>query len=431
MALTRSFSIISLGCPKNTVDSEILKGGLLQAGLEYKDDPQKADAVIVNTCGFIRPAKEESIETILDTLKLKKDGTRKVVVMGCLSQRYFKQIQTAIPEIDGLFGIDSQAEVIKFLTGKESACPDLETGRRLLTPRHYAYLKIAEGCDNSCSFCAIPLIRGRQRSRPIDSLLREAEFLANQGVKELILIAQDTTRYGSDLAGKITLTTLLNELLSARLFPWLRLMYANPDFWHNDLNEVLTRFPEFCPYIDIPVQHASPRILKMMKRGANPTRIKKTLQSIRRHRPGVALRTSIMVGFPAENEADFEELLNFVEEIRFERLGVFTYSAEEDTDAAKLPDDVPAEEKERRREILTQIQWNIAQAFASSKIGQQVTVLIEEQIGSAYLARSVWDAPEIDCTVKVESSKYLTIGDFYNVTVTGVEDLDLVATANP
>jgi ribosomal protein S12 methylthiotransferase len=423
----KSFAIISLGCPKNTVDSEILKGGLLQAGMEYKAEPSEADAVIINTCGFIQPAKEESIETILETLKLKKSGVRQVVVMGCLSQRYYRQIQAELPEIDGLFGVDSQAEIIGFLTGQKSACPDVEVGRSLLTPHHFAYLKIAEGCDNSCSFCAIPAIRGRQRSRPIESLLREAEFLQSQGVQELILIAQDTTRYGSELPGKVTLNLLLNELLSSRLFPWVRLMYANPDFWRDELNATLAKYPEFCPYVDIPVQHASPRILKLMNRGADPQRLRKTLQNIRRQRPNVALRTSIMVGFPSETEADFDELLNFVEDVRFERLGVFTYSHEEGTAAEKLNDNVP--EKERRQEILLQIQWNISQAFARSKIGQRIPVLIEEQTDSGYLGRSAWDAPEIDCSVKVKSTQMLPVGQFCDVTVTGVDELDLIGDA--
>ncbi|HPA99285.1 MAG TPA: 30S ribosomal protein S12 methylthiotransferase RimO [Candidatus Marinimicrobia bacterium] len=426
----RSFAIISLGCPKNTVDSEILKGGLMQAGMEFKADPAEADAVIINTCGFIQPAKEESIETILETLRLKKTGVKKVVVMGCLSQRYYAQIKAEIPEIDGLFGVESQSEVIRFLTGSQNICPDLETIRQLMTPRHFAYLKIAEGCDNSCSFCAIPLIRGRQRSRSIESLLREAEYLKSQGVKELILIAQDTTRYGSDLPGKVSLKTLLEELLAARLFPWLRLMYANPDFWRDDLNHILAQHPEFCPYIDIPIQHASPRLLKLMNRGANPKRLKATLRNIRRYRPDVALRTSVMVGFPSETEAEFEELLNFIEEIRFERLGVFTYSAEEDTVAEKFDDDIPEPEKERRRDLLMQIQWEIGEDFARRKIGQKITVLIEEQDGDEYIARSVWDAPEIDCNVRVKSPRILSIGDFYEVTIIGVENLDLRAETN-
>lgn len=422
-----SFAIISLGCPKNTVDSEILKGGLLRAGMDYMEEPADAEAVIINTCGFIRSSKEESIEIILETLKLKMTNVKKVVVMGCLTQRYYRQIKDEIPEIDGLFGVDSQAEVIGFLTGRPGACPDLETGRHLLTPHHSAYLKIAEGCENSCSFCAIPLIRGRQRSRSIDSLLREADFLRGQGVRELILIAQDTTRFGSDLSERKTLNDLLEELLSARLFPWVRLMYANPDFWRDGLTEIIAKYPEFCPYIDIPVQHASPRILKLMNRGADPQRLKTTLQNIRRSRPDVALRTSIMVGFPAESEADFDELLNFVEEIRFERLGVFTYSAEEGTTAAGFPDDVPPGEKEHRQEILMQIQWDIAQTFARSKIGQRIKVLVESQTGSDYFARSVWDAPEIDCSVRIKSRTALPIGDFCEVTVTGIEDLDMIA----
>ncbi|HRU45576.1 MAG TPA: 30S ribosomal protein S12 methylthiotransferase RimO [Candidatus Marinimicrobia bacterium] len=426
----RSFAIISLGCPKNTVDSEILKGGLMQAGMEFKADPAEADAVIINTCGFIQPAKEESIETILETLRLKKTGVKKVVVIGCLSQRYYAQLKAEIPEIDGLFGVESHSEVIRFLTGSQNICLDLETIRQLMTARHFAYLKIAEGCDNSCSFCAIPLIRGRQRSRSIESLLREAEYLKSQGIKELILIAQDTTRYGSDLPGKVSLKTLLEELLAARLFPWLRLMYANPDFWRDDLNHILAQHPEFCPYIDIPIQHASPRLLKLMNRGANPKRLKATLRNIRRYRPDVALRTSVMVGFPSETETEFEELLNFIEEIRFERLGVFTYSAEEGTVAEKFDDDIPEPEKERRRDLLMQIQWDIGEDFARSKIGQKITVLIEEQDGDEYIARSVWDAPEIDCNVRVKSPRILSIGDFYEVTIIGVENLDLRAETN-
>lgn len=425
--MVHSFAIISLGCPKNTVDSEVLKGGLLQAGWEFREEPAEAGAVIINTCGFIRSSKEESIETILETMKLKESGVQKVVVMGCMSQRYFEQIKAEIPEVDGLFGVDSQAEVIGFLAGRQNACPDLETSRHLLTPRHFAYLKIAEGCENSCSFCAIPLIRGRQRSRPVDSLLREAEFLHSQGVRELILIAQDTTRYGSDLPGKVNLNLLLNELLSARLFPWVRLMYANPDFWRDSLSDTIAKYPEFCPYIDIPVQHASPRILKLMNRSADPQRLRNTLHNIRRHRPDVALRTSIMVGFPSETKADFDELLNFVEAVRFERLGVFTYSCEEGTDAEKFDDNVAAEEKERRREVLMQIQWDIAQAFARSKIGARIPVLIEEQSGRDYLGRSPFDAPEIDCVVRVKGPQPLQIGQFCDVIVTGVDELDLLA----
>jgi len=427
--LKKSFSIISLGCPKNTVDSEVLKGYLEKLCCNYLQEPEDADIIIINTCGFIDSAKEESVETILETLELKKtDPGKKILLTGCLSQRYPEQLRTELPEVDGIFGIDSWDKVIENIIETSEPCEDVEKIRSLLTPGHFAYLKIAEGCDNSCSFCSIPLIRGPQKSRSVDSLLREAEYLSQKGVQELILIAQDLTRYGSDLPAKPDLFTLLQELLSMKMFPWVRLLYGNPDFWNPKLNALFQKYPELCPYLDIPVQHASPRILKLMERGYDIRKVKRKLLRLRRDVPTIALRTSVMVGFPSESDDDFNMLLDFIEDVRFERLGVFTYSQEEDTKAAELPDNISPEEKERRKDVIMQLQWSIAQEFAESKINQTIDVIIEENAGEYFSGRSRWDAPEIDGFVRVRSEKALEIGKFYKVKIDSAEGLDLVGT---
>ncbi|HDP69048.1 MAG TPA: 30S ribosomal protein S12 methylthiotransferase RimO [Candidatus Marinimicrobia bacterium] len=426
--MIKTFSIISLGCPKNTVDSEVLKGQLEQLELRYDSNPGNADLIIINTCGFIESAREESVDTILETLELKKgDPGKKVIISGCLAQRYPEQLRAELPELDGIFGVESAAEIVKKICGSAESCDDVERIRALLTPAHTAYLKIAEGCDNRCSFCSIPLMRGKQRSRTIDSLLREAAYLHEKGVRELILIAQDLTRYGSDLNPRTDLYELLDELLAARLFPWVRLLYANPDFWQLKINRLFQKYAEICPYLDIPVQHIAPRILKLMDRGDNPEQIRATLMQLRRDVPNIALRTAVMVGFPSETAGDFNELLNFIEEQRFERLGVFTYSPEEDTRAVTIPDDVPEGEKERRKDIVMQLQWNIAQEFAMLKVGQTVEVLIEEENEAGYVGRSRWDAPEIDGIVKVKSEQPLEKGGIYPVNVVDVDGIDLIA----
>lgn len=425
--LKKSFSIISLGCPKNTVDSEVLKGYLEKLGYSYLQEPEDAEIIIINTCGFIDSAREESVETILETVELKKTNPgKKILVTGCLSQRYPEQLRTELPEVDGIFGIDSWGKVIENIVETSESCEDVERIRSLLTPGHFAYLKIAEGCDNSCSFCSIPLIRGQQKSRCVDSLLREAEYLSRKGVQELILIAQDLTRYGSDLPSKPDLFTLLQELLPMKLFPWVRLLYGNPDFWNTKLNTLFQKYPELCPYLDIPVQHASPRILKLMERGYDIRKIKQKLLRLRQDVPTIALRTSIMVGFPSESDDDFNMLLDFIEDVRFERLGVFTYSQEEDTKAAELSDNVSPDEKEIRRDVVMQLQWTIALEFAASKVGRKIDVIIEEQEAGGFLGRTIWDAPEIDCFVRVHSEKALEIGKFYKVKIDSVEWLDLV-----
>lgn len=425
--LKKSFSIVSLGCPKNTVDSEVLKGNLEKFNYQYSEIPEDAKIIFINTCGFIDSAREESIETILETLELKKyDRDKKIIIIGCLSQRYPDQLRIELPEVDAIYGVDSTDRIIADLVVGSTCCDNIEGIRSLLTPGHFAYLKIAEGCDNSCSFCSIPLIRGPQRSRSVDSLLREAEYLSQKGVRELILIAQDLTRYGTDLPAKPDLFTLLQELLSMKLFPWVRLLYGNPDFWNPKLNTLFQKYPELCPYLDIPVQHASPRILKLMERGYDIRKIKQKLLRLRQDVPNIALRTSVMVGFPSESNDDFNMLLDFIEDVRFERLGVFTYSKEEDTRAAQLPDDVPPDEKERRKDVIMQLQWSIASDFAASKVGRKIDVIVEEQAASGFLGRTVWDAPEIDCFVKINSKKQLKVGEFYKVKVDSIEGLDLV-----
>jgi ribosomal protein S12 methylthiotransferase len=425
--LPETFSIVTLGCPKNTVDSEVLKGNLEKLGFCYTPDPAAASVIIINTCGFIDFAREESVETILENVELKKkDPTKKIIICGCLSQRYPTQLRSELPEVDGIYGVDAVDQIVKALIGQSASCANVERVRSLLTPPYLAYLKIAEGCDNRCSFCSIPLMRGRQVSRSIKSLLKEAEYLHQHGVKELILIAQDLTRYGSDLAPRVKLYDLLEQLLAMRLFPWVRLLYCNPDFWANDLIRLFRKYPELCPYLDIPIQHASPRILRKMKRSYAVARMRQKLCQLRRDVPGIALRTSLMVGFPGETEEDFELLLDLVEELRFERLGVFTYSEEEDTWAAGLTDDVAPAEKERRKELVMQVQWSIAREFAESKIGQIVNVIIEESLETGYRGRTVWDAPEIDNSILVHSHKRLEIGTICPVQILHADDLDLV-----
>lgn len=422
------FSIISLGCPKNTVDSEVLMGYLKSFRMSYDPQPDNADVIIINTCGFIESSREESVETILETLELKKNNPgKKVIVMGCLSQRYPEQLRFELPELDGIFGVTATDSIVKSILNISESCDDVERIRDLLTPEHTAYLKIAEGCDNQCSFCSIPLIRGKQQSRSIDSLMREASYLKEKGVRELILIAQDLTRYGSDLEPKMDLNSLLDELLSAKIFPWVRLLYTNPDFWNNKINRLFQKYPELCPYLDIPIQHASPRILKLMERGNDIERIKQKLLQLRKDVPEIALRTSVMVGFPSENPEDFNELLDFIEDVRFERLGVFNYSQEENTRAATLPDDVPEAEKEHRKDVIMQLQWAIAREFAESKINQTIDVIVEENKSEHALGRSRWDAPEIDGIVHLESEKTLEIGQIYSAVVKAVDGIDLIA----
>ena len=423
----KKYTIISLGCPKNTVDSEVLKGSLNRAGFIFCNDAKDAEVIIINTCGFIQDAKEESIEMIFEAIGLKnEDNNKTVIAMGCLTERYKNELIKEMPEVDAIFGIDSQNDIVKYLTKNRFAIQDEATVRDLITPDHQAYLKIAEGCDNKCAFCAIPGIRGPQKSREIEDIMREAKYLQQKGVKEIILTAQDLTRYGSDNYGTLKLFDLLDELLQAKLFPWVRIMYTNPDFWNPKLLDLFNRYDELCKYIDIPVQHVSDRILKLMNRGKKSDELKNIICEIRKKVPNIAIRTSIITGFPSETEEEFNELLEFVEEMKFERLGVFTYSEEEDTKAAELEDDITEEEKDRRQELLMETQYDIASVFARKKIDQIIDVLIEKKENGHYVGRTMWDAPEVDCFVVVNSKRELKVGEFYSMEVTDSIDLDLV-----
>jgi len=414
-----SFYITTLGCSKNTVDSEILKGRLQKAGLEWKK-PDKSDILIINTCGFILDAKEESIESIMESVQYKKEGKiNKLIVMGCLVERYRDELKEEIPEVDSFYGVEPFHQIM------QEIAEDNEGQRDLLTPSHYAYLKIAEGCDNICSFCAIPGIRGKQKSRKIEDLIQEAEYLNTLGVKELIIIAQDTTRYGTDIYDQRKLHELLARLLNEKLFPRVRLMYTNPDFWQKELNSLYNEYPEFCPYVDLPIQHASDRILDNMNRKKDQDSIREIIAQLRDEVPGIAIRTTVMVGFPGETDEEFYKLLDFIEEMQFERLGAFKYSEEEDTDAAGFNDNVSDDKKDERLDLVMSSQYDISTEFARSKVGQEVEVIIDEENGQQALGRTVWDAPEVDCNVFINNSS-VEQGRIYKVLITGTQEFDLI-----
>ena len=345
----KSLHLISLGCAKNLVDSEILLGGLQQADLSITDDAQKADTILINTCGFLDIAREESIDTILEAAELKKSGNvQELVVMGCLSERYPEELKNEIPEIDRIFGSSDHRQIVSFLTGKEFSKDDPLFFRSLMTPGHYAYLKIAEGCDNGCSFCSIPLMRGLQKSRTIPDIMDEARRLADQGVREILVIAQDTTSYGWEFDKKVYLSDLLRELNTIDAIEWIRVHYAHPAHLAQRIIQAMADCDKVCSYLDMPIQHASDPILNSMRRGLGQDGIRDRIHRLKTAMPGLALRTTLIVGYPGETENDYNQLRDFVEEIRFDRLGIFTYSEEEGTPAADLKDDVPREVKDER-----------------------------------------------------------------------------------
>ncbi len=397
--------IISLGCVKNTVDSEIIAGGLESAGIQLVDEPEDASTIIINTCGFIGDAKQESVEVILEAAQLKTDGQLKeLLVAGCLSARYKKQLTQEMPEVDKFFVTEDFRNIFEYIAAKPHLADDPDHRRKLLTPRHYAYLKISEGCDNVCSFCAIPLMRGKQRSREVDSLIKEASSLVARGVKEMMVIGQDTTTYGWDLKPKRYLHELLSELDEVEGLEWIRLHYAHPSHFSRKLIPIFKNARRILPYLDIPVQHASTSMLTAMKRGLDADGLRRLLLELRREIPRLKLRTSVIVGFPGETDEDFDTLLNFLEEIQFDRLGVFTYSEEEDTSGADLEDDVPEEVKIARMDAVMDLQHSIAFSNNQALIGTELDIIIdspdpdnEEQM----LGRTIWDAPEIDQQVIV------------------------------
>jgi ribosomal protein S12 methylthiotransferase len=421
-------NIITLGCSKNLVDSEVLMGQLRAANVDVvNDSDEPADIVVVNTCGFINDAKEESIDTILRYAEAKKDGrVGKVYVMGCLSQRYRKELEAEMLEVDGFYGVNDLPEILNALGvdyKKEL------TGERLLTtPSHYAYLKISEGCNKKCSFCAIPLIRGKHISRPIEDLIHEAALLAEKGVKELILIAQDLTYYGYDLYGKRKLASLLESLCKIEGIEWIRLHYAYPSDFPLELADVIRNNPKICNYLDIPLQHIGDEILKSMKRGVTGEKTRRLLKALREKNPGIALRTSLIVGYPDETDEHFEELKVFVKEQRFDRLGVFIYSPEENTSAWEIQDNVPEDVKQSRMEEIMEIQQEISLEKNQGKIGNEYKVLIDRKEGEYFVGRSEYDSPEVDNEILIESAVTLITGNFYQVIIDRADYFDLYGT---
>jgi ribosomal protein S12 methylthiotransferase len=419
----KKIHILTLGCPKNLVDSEILMSKLKNK-FQIVEKPEKADLVVVNTCGFIDSAKQESIEKIFEMVELKEKGkVESVYVMGCLSERYKNELEKEIPEVDKFFGVEKFEEILNTL-----GVPDryeLLGERELLTPKHYAYLKISEGCDNPCSFCAIPLIRGKHISRPIEEIIKEAKKLAWKGVKEIIIIAQDTTYYGLDIYGKRKLPELLNRLSEIDGIEWIRLMYTFPAKFPTEVLDIMAQNPKICKYIDIPIQHISDKILKSMRRGITKRKTIELLEKIRETVPEVAIRTSLIVGYPGETEKEFEELLDFVYTFKFDRLGVFTYSQEEGTKAFELGDPVSPEEKERRMALIMNAQHDIIVEKNEKMIGRKFKVLIDRKERDFYIGRTQWDAPEIDLEVLIEGNG-IKIGNFYEVEIYDIFEYDLI-----
>ena len=418
-------NIISLGCAKNLVDSEILLGGLHKSDVAVTDNPENADTIIINTCGFLDIAREESVDTILQAAELKKTGRpSELVVMGCLSERYPEELRSEVPDIDQIFGSNDHRQIISFLTGKDFSKDDPLFFRSLMTPNHYAYIKIAEGCDNGCSFCSIPIMRGLQKSRTIPAIMEEAIRLAENGTKELLVIAQDSTSYGWDLDQKVYLSDLLKNLNRVDGIEWIRVHYAHPAHLSQRIIDSIADSDKVCNYLDMPVQHASDIILKSMKRGLNQQGIRDRINRLRDASPGIAIRTTLIVGYPGETEEDFTELFNFVKDIRFDRLGVFTYSEEEGTSAADLDDNIPQEVKNDRKNQIIELQHDISLARNESFIGKNIRVLVDQTENNIGVGRTEYDSPEIDNIVQIEGK--VSRGEFVNIIVNGANEYELI-----
>ena len=419
-------NVVTLGCSKNVYDSEVLMGQLKANNKDVVHE-DKGNIVVINTCGFIANAKEESINTILDYVQKKQDGSvDKVFVTGCLSERYKPDLQKEIPDVDQYFGT---TELPNLLRALEADYKHELIGERLTTtPKNYAYLKIAEGCDRPCSFCAIPLMRGKHKSTPIEELVIEAEKLAANGVKEIILIAQDLTYYGLDIYKKRNLAELLKELIKVEGIDWIRLHYAFPTGFPLDVLEVMRNEPKVCNYIDIPLQHISDSVLKSMKRGFGKEKINRLLKDFRERVPGMAIRTTLIVGYPGETEENFQELKQWVTDMRFERLGCFTYSHEENTTAYLLEDDVPEKVKIQRANEIMEIQSQISWELNQEKIDKEFKVIIDRKEGNYFVGRTQFDSPDVDNEVLINAKKsYIRSGDFATVKITSAEDFDLYA----
>lgn len=419
-------NIITLGCSKNMVDSEVLSGQLQANEIAVVHENARLDhnIVVVNTCGFIDKAKEESINTILDQVALKQKGKLdKVFVTGCLSHRYRDDLEKEIPEVDAWFGTMELPLILKAMEADYKA--ELLGERLLATPKHYAYLKISEGCNRTCSFCAIPLMRGGHVSRPIEELVKEAESLVKKGVKEIMLIAQELTYYGLDLYKKRQLSELLNRLADVEGLEWIRLHYAYPSKFPLEVLEVMRERKNICNYLDMPLQHASNNMLKAMKRQITREEMETLVADIREKVPGICLRTTLITGFPGETREDVEELKDFLRRMRFDRVGIFTYSHEENTSAHALVDDIPAEEKEARAQEIMEVQQEISLEKNQEKIGQVFRVLVDKREAGRYLGRTEFDSVEVDNEVVINTNKKLAIGEFVNVRITKAYDYDL------
>lgn len=419
-------NIITLGCSKNMVDSEVLSGQLLANDIDTVHENAKKDhnIVIINTCGFIEKAKEESINTILDNVNLKKKGKLdKVFVTGCLSERYKQNLEAEIPEVDAFFGTMELPLILKQFEADYKG--ELVGERLLSTPQHYAYMKISEGCNRTCSFCAIPLMRGKHVSRPIESLVEEAKQLVKRGVKEIMLIAQELTYYGLDIYKQRELPKLLHALADVEGLEWIRLHYAYPSKFPMEIIDVMKERKNICNYLDIPLQHASNNMLKAMKRQITREEMEELIGEIRSKIPGICIRTTLIAGFPGETRDDIEELKTFLEKMRFDRVGIFTYSHEEQTSAYDLVDDVPAEEKEARAQEIMELQQDISFEKNQEKIGKVLKVLIDKKEAGRYIGRTEFDSVEVDNEVIIPSNKKLPIGEFVNVKITKAYDYDL------
>ncbi len=416
--------ILTLGCAKNTVDSEALYSQLLGNDFTLTEEISEADIAIINTCGFIDAAKKQSVDTILETVQRKNDGNlSKVFVMGCLVERYKKDLAKEIPEVDDYFGAHELPNILRALGAEYKF--DLLGERAISTPHHFSYLKISEGCDNPCSFCAIPLMRGKHQSKSVEQIMDETMRLVHKGVKELIVIGQDTTYYGLDLYGERKLASLLTSLSSIKEFEWIRLMYAFPSKFPLDVLSVMADHPNICRYLDMPIQHAADNVLKSMRRGITRRATEELILQIRNAVPDIALRTTLITGYPNETEKDFEELVQFVKDAQFDRLGVFTYSQEDDTFAFELGDPIPAEEKERRKEYIMEVQREISLQRNEERIGKTVRAVVERKEEGHFIGRTEWDAPEIDNEIFITSSHELHIGEFVSVKINDAVEYDL------
>ena len=418
-------NLISLGCAKNLVDSEILLGGLKQTNLDITKNPEEAETIVVNTCGFLDIAREESVNTILEAAEFKKTGNLKeLVVMGCLSERYPNEIKDEIPEIDRIFGSNDHQQIVSFLTGKAFSRDDPLFFRSLMTPNHYAYIKIAEGCDNGCTFCSIPIMRGLQKSRTIPAIMQEAEQLAKNGTKELLVIAQDSTSYGWDLDTKVYLSDLIKELNTIKDIEWIRIHYAHPAHLSQRIIDSISNCDKVCHYLDMPIQHAADDILKSMRRGLGQDGIRNRITRLREAVPEIALRTTLIVGYPGETDEHFKSLQNFIEEIKFDRLGIFTYSEEEGTIASQLEDNVTRQMKDERKNLLQDIQQDISLEKNHSFIGEILKVIIDNSSENVSVGRTEFDSPDIDNIVHIKGSAQ--VGDFVNVKIKEANEYELI-----